>query len=217
MNVRFHFLRSPQLYAAELPDLMRPEPELSGVVVFRDVKRTIQYSPGRGIDDALSETTGAGETASGRGNAALHRRTRPPALDFASWPTARGGVWTHAEPATEGTDAIRKVAKALKVTDGEAGIPLVELGVEVSGGDVRQDIERDLVMFYASDDAGAPWSVRFADSGALGYDGDARVGDIVFATRATSVGVTVTCDGRAEDEKVIRRTADAVAATLRRT
>lgn len=110
----------------------------------------------------------------------------------------------------------RKVAKGLTVRDGDARIPLVELGPEVSGGDVRQDIERDLVMFYAAVDGQAPWSVRLSDAGALGYDGDSRIGDTVFATRATPLGVTVTCDGPAASEKQVRETAEAVAASLRR-
>jgi hypothetical protein len=218
MRTKFGFLSSRDTFAADLPQEMTTRSESSSTVVIDGRARSVQHSAAS-TPAAVFRGKARSSEASARGSrkVQLYRQASPDIL-FAYWKVADGWLWTQIDPVADGTSGLNRLLGEMLVYEDSAALPRIDMGSYLSSGNLREPAERDTVIFYSPDlgepPASAPWSYTFRYAGAFAADEESGDADTAIVTRATSLGVTVACDGPGASLAQLRAAAGAAAASV---
>jgi hypothetical protein len=214
MQLTTGFLSTIDTYAIELPAEFEPHAEKSSVLAVNGEKHTVQFAPASRFDTRRPGQQFRERRSDGGHMVDIYDRPEIPALTIAYWDVANGVLWTQVETETEGDAALDAVIAELDVAEDANGLPRLTYGSGLSGGDLREPAERDLITFYAIDASRGPWSVTLINAGGMARDSESG-SDPELVSRATALGVQVTCDGPASTTGQLSGLCESVAGNLR--
>jgi hypothetical protein len=234
MRMEFGFLSYPGTYVADVPTSMRVV-EYTTTVVVDQLRRSVRFSTGNAAEAAGSlgqvpsrampvklggataydqvGTDQADPLSAPAQSFSLAGDDAIPQTTFLYWQLPSGYLCTHVYPDLDRMSTVLALTQGLHPSEDSAGRPRLALGRQLRLGHLTEPVERDAVALYADDPNAAVVTVSFGFAGALAADGASQNGHLSTVTRATPLGITVTCDGTARDGSLRSRTA-AIASSL---
>lgn len=218
MNVQFGFLGSTEVFSAEIPDHMDPAPFLVTVIDIEGKSlETMVYEHIDKFDPSSNpelayryDTQDDGRTVS------VYERPDEPRFLVPFWHITNGYLRTQFSTDVHGEGGLQKVLDGVSPYLDQNGFLRVALSGSIGAGDIREEPQRDQVGFLSTLATAVPLSVRFGYSGAFGHDDSKHWQETCMTTRTTEVGVTVTCEGLAENRQGVEDAAEAAASTTQR-
>jgi hypothetical protein len=206
-QVMFKFLEEPDRFAADVPDDTDTQAEAYAVVGSSSGVRSVQYAVAALYNLTLTRVGDLSGPAGGIQPVEMET-TDAPRFPVVTWTLPSGVVWV----AVDSHDEAAELAADLVVSEGSDGLPSVQVSFPLTGGDLKDPVQREFYGFPLGGDEFA--GLRFIRTGPFGSDSTTSAGGVFTASVATSLGVSVECSGDPANASRIQDVANSVAASL---